>query len=110
MTIPLSVVVITKNEEMSIERCLRSVEWAGETVVVDAHSHDETRTRAAALGARVFERDWPGFGGQKNFGIGVSSYPWILNLDADEEVTPELADFKSPRIEVRTIESLHIDR
>jgi glycosyltransferase involved in cell wall biosynthesis len=91
MTVPVSVVVITRNEERNIERCLKSVHWAAETIIVDAHSQDETRTKAAALGGRVFERDWPGYGAQKNFGIRACSNEWILNLDADEQVTPELA-------------------
>ena len=83
--------MITKNEERIIERCLRSVGWAAEAIVVDSHSEDQTREKAAALGARVVERDWPGFGAQKNFGIDQAVSPWILSLDADEEVTPELA-------------------
>ena len=90
-SVPVSVVVITKNEEPNIERCLKSASWAAETVVVDAHSADGTRDKAAALGARVFERDWSGYGPQKNLGVSMARNPWILNVDADEEVTPELA-------------------
>src|SRR5207245_9855416 len=86
-----SVVVITKNEERNIERCLRSVEWAAETVVVDAHSVDLTREKAVELGARIVERDWAGYGPQKNFGVSLTRHAWVLNLDADEQVTPELA-------------------
>ena len=91
MTVPVSVVVITKNEERNIERCLRSVDWAAERVVVDGHSADLTRAKAVALGALVVERDWPGYGRQKNFGVSLTSNAWVLNLDADEQVTPELA-------------------
>jgi glycosyltransferase involved in cell wall biosynthesis len=91
MTVPVSVVVITKDEERNIERCLRSVDWAADTVVVDAHSTDLTREKAMALGARVVERDWPGYGPQKNFGVSLTANAWVLNLDADEEVTSELA-------------------
>lgn len=91
LTAPVSVVVITKNEEKNIERCLKSVGWAAEAIVVDAHSDDSTRAKAVALGARVFERDWPGYGEQKNFGVQASAYPWVLNIDADEQATPELA-------------------
>ena len=83
--------IITRNEEINIERCLKSVDWAAETIVVDAHSEDQTRAKAAALGARVFERDWPGFAVQKNFGVQASNNEWVLNVDADEQVTPELA-------------------
>jgi (heptosyl)LPS beta-1,4-glucosyltransferase len=88
---PVSVVVVTRNEERNIERCLQSVAWAAETIVVDAHSDDGTRNMAAALGARVFDRDWPGFGRQKNFGVTQAANQWVLNVDADEQVTPELA-------------------
>jgi len=91
VTAPVSVVIITQNEETNIERCLKSVDWAAETIVVDAHSDDQTRDKAAALGARVFERDWPGYAGQKNFGVRAATNPWVLNVDADEQVTPELA-------------------
>ena len=91
MRVPISVVVITKNEEQNIERCLESVQWAAEAVVVDAHSADQTREKAMSLGARVVERDWPGYGQQKNFGVSLAHNAWILNIDADEQVTPELA-------------------
>lgn len=92
MSAPVSVVIITKNEERNIERCLKSVEWAAETIVVDAHSNDQTRAKATMLGARVVERDWPGYAAQKNFGVQASTNPWVLNVDADEQVTPELAE------------------
>ena len=88
----MSVVIISKNEEKNIERCLKSVDWAAERIVVDSHSADETRSKAAALGALIFERDWPGYGGQKNFGVRAANNVWVLNVDADEEVTPELAE------------------
>jgi (heptosyl)LPS beta-1,4-glucosyltransferase len=91
MTASVSVVVITKNEERNVERCLRSVAWAAETIVVDAHSVDGTRDKARALGARVVERDWPGYGPQKNFGISLARNAWVLSLDADEEIPAELA-------------------
>ena len=91
MTTPVSVVIITKNEERNIERCLKSVQWASESIVVDAHSIDKTREKAAALGARVIERDWPGYASQKNFGVQRAANNWVLNIDADEQVTPELA-------------------
>jgi glycosyl transferase family 2 len=88
---PVSVVVITKNEERNIERCLKSVAWAADHVVVDAFSSDRTAVLARQLGARVFEREWPGYCAQKNFGISQTTQPWVLSLDADEEVTPALA-------------------
>ncbi len=91
MTAPVSVVVITKDEERSIERCLTSVTWAAETLVVDAYSSDRTAELAQGLGARVIQREWPGYARQKNFGIAQVTQPWVLSLDADEQVTPALA-------------------
>ena len=89
-------VVITKNEEANIQDCLRSAQWANELIVVDAESRDRTVELARARGAKVSVRPWPGFGLQKNFGMGQASSEWILILDADERVTEEL------RGEVRT--------
>lgn len=86
----VSVVIITKNEERNIERCLNSVDWAAERVVIDAHSTDQTAELARRAGARVIDRDWPGYSAQKNFGIAQASEPWIFSLDADEEVSPAL--------------------
>jgi glycosyltransferase involved in cell wall biosynthesis len=88
---PLSVVVITQDEEPNIERCLRSVQWARERIVVDAFSRDRTPELARACGARVIQREWPGYARQKNFAIEQAHQPWILSLDADEEVSPALA-------------------
>jgi glycosyltransferase involved in cell wall biosynthesis len=91
LTVPVSVVIITKNEERNIDRCLDSVRWASEPIVVDAHSTDRTRELAIQSGARVFERDWSGYGDQKNFGIAQAREAWVLSLDADEQVTAGLA-------------------
>jgi glycosyltransferase involved in cell wall biosynthesis len=91
LTAPLSVVVITKNEEANIERCLTGVSWASELIVVDARSSDRTADIAKAMGARMFRRDWPGYASQKNFGIDQATQPWIFSLDADEIVTQTLA-------------------
>jgi glycosyltransferase involved in cell wall biosynthesis len=87
----ISVVLITRNEARRIRRCLESVGWADEIVVVDQHSRDDTASVCRAYGARVIERKMSaGFGEQKNFAIAQASRPWILSLDADEEVTPAL--------------------
>ncbi len=88
----LSVVLITKNEQAKIERCLRSVGFADEIVVLDGASQDATVRLARDLGARVeVDPDWPGFGAQKNRVLAMASHAWVLSLDADEVVTPELA-------------------
>lgn len=88
---PLTVTVITFNEAAHIEACLASVAWADEILVVDSGSTDGTPDLARAKHARVIVRDWPGYSAQKNFAAGEATHDWILSIDADERVTPELA-------------------
>jgi glycosyltransferase involved in cell wall biosynthesis len=82
----LSLIVITKNEEASIERCLRSVaDLADEIVIVDSGSTDRTLEIARGFGAKILEpKDWPGFGPQKRRAQEAASGDWILSLDSDE--------------------------
>ena len=87
---PISAVVITMNEEAHIERCLESLGFCDEILIVDSHSTDGTRDLAEALGAKVIERDWPGFGPQKAFGVQAAAHDWILAIDADERISPVL--------------------
>lgn len=88
----LSVIVITKNEARHIRACLKSVSFADEWIVVDSGSTDDTVALAEAAGARVIQtKDWPGFGPQKNRALAAARGQWVLSLDADERVTPELA-------------------
>jgi len=88
----LSVIVIAKNEAARIEACLASVAFADEWVVVDSASSDDTVERARRLGAQVFDfPDWPGFGAQKQRALDRATGRWVLAIDADERVTPELA-------------------
>ena len=87
----LTVTVITLNEAVNIQACLESVHWADEILVVDSGSTDGTPDLARAAGARVIVRDWPGYSQQKNFAAEQASHDWILSVDADERVTPELA-------------------
>lgn len=88
----LSVCVITRDEEDRIGDCLASVAWADERIVVDSGSTDRTAAVAREHGARVIERPWPGYPAQKNFALGEAVSDWVLSLDADERVSPELAD------------------
>src|SRR5262249_5781493 len=88
----LSVVVVTLNEEERLRACLESVAWADEIVVVDGLSHDKTVQIAREFTDRVMARPWPGFAAQKNFGLAEASGDWILSLDADEQVSPELRE------------------
>lgn len=88
----LSVIIITKNEAANIAACLKSVAFADEFIVVDSGSTDGTVELARALGARVeVTSDWPGFGPQKNRALDLATGDWVLSIDADERVTPELA-------------------
>ena len=86
----ISAVIITYNEEKNILAALKSVSWADEVIVVDSNSTDRTTRISSENGAKVIVHDWPGFSDQKQFGVDVASYDWILSLDADESVTPEL--------------------
>jgi glycosyltransferase involved in cell wall biosynthesis len=87
----VSVILITLNEERNIDRCLRSVHWADEIVVVDSFSRDRTVERARQYTDRIYQHEYPGSSRQVERGIGYATGEWILILDADEEVSPELA-------------------
>ena len=88
---PLSAVLITRNAAAVLEPCLESVAFADEIVVVDAASSDATLEIAARRGARVVQREWLGFGRQKQFAVEQARHDWVLCLDADERVSRELA-------------------
>lgn len=91
MTTPiLSVAIITKNEEANIGRTLASVQFADEIILVDTGSTDRTVEIARAANARVYEEPWQGFSASKNSALAKCSASWILSLDADEELSPEL--------------------
>lgn len=89
-TLPITLVVITHNEADNIARCLDSVPFAAEKLVVDSGSSDDTVAIARAHGARVVHQDWLGFGPQRNAAAIQCSHDWILALDADESLSPEL--------------------
>jgi glycosyltransferase involved in cell wall biosynthesis len=88
----LSLVIITLNEENSIERCIGSVPFAKEVVVVDSGSTDKTKEIAQKLGAKVIHQDWLGYGAQKKFATSKATCSWVLSLDADEWLSEELQD------------------
>jgi glycosyltransferase involved in cell wall biosynthesis len=87
----LSVTVITKNEAHDIDAALSSVAWADEIVVVDSFSTDDTVAIARKYTPRVTQREWTGYIDQKNHAAALASHDWILSVDADERVTPDLA-------------------
>lgn len=88
----ISACIISFNEEDRIEECVASVGFCDEVLVVDSHSQDATRELASAAGARVIERDWPGFGPQKEFTIRAAEHDWVLCLDSDERISDELRE------------------
>ncbi|MGE0527879.1 MAG: glycosyltransferase family 2 protein [Bdellovibrionales bacterium] len=87
--VPVSLVVITRNAEQHIARCLRSVPFASDIVVLDSGSTDDTVAIAKNLGARVIVEEWRGFGPQKRRATELAKTDWILNLDADEALSDE---------------------
>ena len=86
----LSVIIITKNEAEHIARCLESVSWADEIVVLDSGSEDETLSICRQYTNKVYETDWPGFGIQKQRALDKATGDWVLSIDADEFVTEQL--------------------
>ena len=88
----LSVILITKNEQASIRRCLESVKWADEIIVLDSGSTDGTVGICSEYTAHVHQTDWPGFGPQKNRALERATGDWVLSLDADEWMTPASRD------------------
>ncbi len=89
---PISATLITLNEEDNLPRALASLAWVDEIVIVDSGSTDRTLEIAKAAGPKVtiVHNPWPGYGKQKNFAQDHAAHSWILNIDADEEVTPQL--------------------
>jgi glycosyltransferase involved in cell wall biosynthesis len=110
--IQLSVIVITKNEAHSIQACLQSVAFADQLVVLDSGSTDGTVEKAQNLGAQVsVNADWQGFGVQKNRALALATGQWVLAIDADERLTPELqadivAAMRSPDFDVYRLSRL----
>lgn len=89
MKLPLSLVVITRDEEDHIERCLRSVPFASEIIVLDSFSSDKTIEISKAQGAKVYQEKFLGFGPQRNRAVALASHDWVLCLDADEALSED---------------------
>jgi glycosyltransferase involved in cell wall biosynthesis len=89
--VTLSAIVITKDNEGTIQRCIESLRWADEIVVLDSGSTDRTLEICRELGARVHATtDWPGYGPQKNRALDLATGDWVLSIDSDEWVPSEL--------------------
>jgi glycosyltransferase involved in cell wall biosynthesis len=88
----LSVIIITKDAASDIRRCLDSVKWADEIIVLDSGSSDDTLVICAEYTSQLYSTDWPGFGIQKNRALAKARGKWILSIDADEALSPELTE------------------
>lgn len=87
----LSVTIITLNEERNIRDALESLTWVDEIIIVDSGSNDKTISICKEYTEKIFYNPWPGINSQKAFAKKLVTYDWILNIDADEKVSPELA-------------------
>lgn len=106
----LSVVIVTLNEESNIRECLETVKWADEIIVVDSFSKDGTREIANRYTDKVYQLDRQGFGELKNCALSKAECDWVLSLDADERVTPDLAREIAKSIEKPSFEGYAIPR
>src|SRR5258708_14869657 len=87
---PLSAVLITRNAAAVLERCLESLSFADEMLIVDSASSDGTLDIAARRGARVVQKEWLGFGRQKQFAVDQAKNDWVLFIDANQRLSPQL--------------------
>lgn len=88
----ISAVIIAKNEEANISECLKSISWVNEIILVDAESTDKTVELTKNFTSKIFVHKWEGFTKQKEFAVSKASNEWILNIDADERISPLLKD------------------
>lgn len=88
----ISAIIITKNEEANINDCLNSINWVDEIILVDAESTDKTAELAKKFTSKIFIHKWEGFVKQKEFAVSQTSNEWILNIDADERISPKLKE------------------
>ena len=86
----LSVIIIVKNEEANLRRCLESIRWVDEIIVLDSGSTDQSLAIAKEFTDKVFSTDWQGYGVQKQRALDKVTKTWVLNLDADESVSEDL--------------------
>ena len=108
--IRLSAIVLTRDEQRNIAPCLERLQWADELIVFDSGSRDHTRALARALGAKVYERPFDTYPRQRNAAIQMAMGEWVLFIDADERVTPELAQEIQSAVQDRELAGWWIPR
>ncbi|SFV69514.1 glycosyl transferase, family 2 [hydrothermal vent metagenome] len=106
--LPVSVYIICQNEAQHIRRVLESVKEFDEVIIVDSGSTDETLEIAKIYTDKIYYQKWLGFAGQKEYAKNLCSHTWVLNLDADEQLTPELKTEIEEIIKESTIDGLDI--
>ncbi|MEK7448573.1 MAG: glycosyltransferase family 2 protein [Planctomycetota bacterium] len=89
---PISACVVTFNEKENIKRCLESLKWVDEIIVIDSFSTDGTTEVCRAYTDKIIQHEWPGFVKQKNFALQQASHDWVLSLDSDEVLSDELRE------------------
>ncbi|WED41838.1 glycosyltransferase family 2 protein [Legionella cardiaca] len=104
----LSVIIIAKDEEANIKRCLKSVQWADEIIVLDSGSSDNTVAIAKEFTQHVYCTDWQGYGVQKQRALSYATGDWILNLDADESVDGQLQEIIQQAIKNNEVDAYRI--
>jgi len=95
----VSGVIVCFNEEKNIERCLKSLLWTDEIVVVDSYSTDKTVSICKKYTNRIYQREWPGINKQKEYAVSLTQNEWVFVLDADEMVSEELSKEIIERLE-----------
>lgn len=108
--LPLSAVLIVRDEARALPACLETLAFCAEILVVDSGSRDATVAIARQAGARVIETHWRGFGPQKQFAVEQAAHDWVLCIDADERITPELAASIAAALAASPAPSLHAYR
>jgi glycosyltransferase involved in cell wall biosynthesis len=107
----ISAFIITRNEADNLPECLQTLKFCQEIVVLDQQSDDDTAQLAKAFGARIITtKDWPGFGIQKQRALNLTTGEWVLSIDADERIPPELAAEIQQAIRSNTAEGYYIKR
>jgi glycosyltransferase involved in cell wall biosynthesis len=110
MKVPVSVVIVTRNEEKNIENALESVKDFEDIVVVDSFSEDRTVEICKKYTQRVYQHEWEGFAKQKQMAVDYAKNQWVLILDADERVTPELRSEIVEKIENSSVGGFYLPR